>query len=142
MVIDLKKLKPNNSSKIGLANPHTHNYFKPVTNSKGRKAALGSTSKYYCGGQLLGRCECCDGFCGPDSGENCDACMELDIKRWNLSRTYLINTIGYICQVLRVQGIPRVCCFRLISAKMGGLFSKNEVNICRAGFPCPPCSQV
>lgn len=38
-------------------------------------AKLGTVQKYYCGGELMGRCKCCDGHCGPDNGENCDACM-------------------------------------------------------------------
>jgi hypothetical protein len=68
--------------------------------------------------------------------------MELDLKRWKLAKTYLVNTAGYICQVLRVQGSPRVCCFRLISAKPAGLFGKNELAFCKVGSACPACQQV
>jgi hypothetical protein len=39
------------------------------------RAELGTTSKYFCGGKLIGSCRCCDGNCGPTNGENCDACM-------------------------------------------------------------------
>ena len=59
--------------------------------------------------------------------------MDLDVKRWKLARTYLVNTAGYICQVLRVQGSPKVCCFRLTSAKQAGLFGKNELTYCKVG---------
>jgi hypothetical protein len=67
--------------------------------------------------------------------------MELDVKRWNLARTYLVNPTGYICQVLRVQGVSKVCCFRLMSIKIGMLF-KHEIIVCKTGHPCDACAQV
>jgi hypothetical protein len=79
-------------------------------NKAGLDAALGNAAKYYCGGTLIGKCSCCDGGCGPDNGENCDACMQLDVQRWKLDKGYLVNTGGFVCQVLRIQGMPRVSC--------------------------------
>jgi hypothetical protein len=49
-------------------------------NAKGRNARLGENGKYYCGGPLEGPCDCCNGYCGPENGCNCSACMQLDIK--------------------------------------------------------------
>lgn len=40
-------------------------------NDKGRIARLGETGKYYCGGDLEGHCNCCNGECGPTNGCNC-----------------------------------------------------------------------
>ena len=49
-------------------------------NDHGDLAELGETGKYYCGRKnLIGRCVCCDGHCGPTNGENCDSCMKLDV---------------------------------------------------------------
>lgn len=50
------------------ANPSNHNYFTPTINRFQRKSVLGTTSKYYCGGKLEGKCSCCNGYCGPDNG--------------------------------------------------------------------------
>lgn len=63
---------------------------------------------------MAGVCSCCDGHCGPDNGENCDACMELDVKRWNLSKGYLINTAGYACRVVNQLEAARVSCYRIL----------------------------
>lgn len=91
----------------------------------------------------MGLCGCCDGGCGPDNGENCDACMELDVKRWKLDKGYLINTAGYICQVLYAQGVPRVTCFRVIQAKPNSLFASSVRQIeCKLGSPCSNCMQM
>ena len=66
-------------------------------NENGDLASLGETGKYYCGRKnLIGRCYCCDGSCGPTNGENCDACMKLDIERYSLPRGMLLNTGGII----------------------------------------------
>jgi hypothetical protein len=113
-----------------------------VNNRFGRRAILGVVSKYYCGGKMTGKCNCCDGNCGPDNGENCDACMELDVKKWNLAKTYLVNTAGYVCQVLRVLGTPKVTCFRITGFRGTSLFGNKEIVVCKAGSPCPPCAQV
>ena len=48
-------------------------------NEKGRRARIGESGKYYCGGVLDTNCMCCNGYCGPDNGCNCSACMKLDI---------------------------------------------------------------
>lgn len=62
-------------------------------NLNGDIARFGQSGKYYCGKKnLIGRCVCCDGHCGADDGENCDACMALDCERLNLPRGYLVNT--------------------------------------------------
>lgn len=56
-----------------------------IKNSKGRDSHLGVSGKYYCGQKnLIGKCGCCDGSCGPTNGENCDDCMEEDLKRFGL----------------------------------------------------------
>ena len=68
--------------------------------------------------------------------------MELDINRWNLAKTYLVNPQGYICQVIRAQGNPRVCCFRILGNRKSSLFSKGDIVTCKPGSPCPPCGQV
>jgi hypothetical protein len=118
--------------------------FRPVMHNLGLRAALGDVGKYYCGGRLVGKCGCCDGGCGPDNGENCDACMELDVKRWKLDKGYLVNTAGFVCQVLRVQGVARVCCFRLMQAKSNNIFNSSSMKLveCKAGHPCDNCAQM
>lgn len=68
--------------------------------------------------------------------------MELDVKRWNLAKTYLVNPQGYVCQVIRAQGSPRVCCFRILGSKKLSLFSKSDTTSCKLGSPCNPCAQV
>ena len=62
-------------------------------------ATFGETGKYYCGKKnLIGKCDCCDGRCGPTNGENCNACMELDVKRFRLDPGFLVNPEGMICK--------------------------------------------
>lgn len=56
-------------------------------------ACLGSTSKYYCGKDIGFKCGCCNG-CGPTDGDNCVACMILDVKTKNLPKGYLVNKFG------------------------------------------------
>ena len=68
--------------------------------------------------------------------------MELDIARWKLAKTYLVNTAGYICQVIRAQNAPKVTCFRITGFKGNTLFGNREVVACKPGSPCPPCLQV
>lgn len=64
-------------------------------NDFGRRARLGSTGKYYCGGRLDGpRCACCNGQCGPSNGCNCSACMILDVQKRELPRGWLVNREG------------------------------------------------
>ena len=50
-----------------------------MVNGAGRAARLGASGKYYCAGRLETKCSCCDGYCGPENGCNCTACMRLDI---------------------------------------------------------------
>lgn len=56
-----------------------YNPLAAVKNAKGREARFGDHVKYYCGGDLLFKCRCCDGYCGPTNGENCIDCMRLDM---------------------------------------------------------------
>lgn len=67
-------------------------------NEVGRTARLGSSAKYYCGGRLETRCQCCDGHCGSDNGCNCLSCMKLDIKTRGLPKGYLVNREGRIAR--------------------------------------------
>lgn len=67
-------------------------------NEKGRKARLGSSGKYYCGGRLEGKCGCCNGDCGPTNGCNCRSCMILDIQTRNLAKGYWVNKDGAACR--------------------------------------------
>ncbi|TNV84021.1 hypothetical protein FGO68_gene14993 [Halteria grandinella] len=64
-------------------------------NGAGLTAKLGESGKYYCGGRQDGaRCQCCDGYCGPDNGCNCSQCMTLDVKGRVLQKGYLVNKEG------------------------------------------------
>lgn len=68
-------------------------------NSEGRRARLGSSGKYYCGGRLDGPdCGCCDGDCGPTNGCNCSACMKLDVEARKLPRGWYVNRDGFPCK--------------------------------------------
>jgi len=78
----------NNVIKTGIS-------IEAQKNGKGNDARLGETGKYYCGAQLDGFCNCCDGNCGPTSGCNCSFCMKLDIKSRNLPRGWLVNAAGF-----------------------------------------------
>ena len=59
-----------------------------------------------------------------------------------MAKTYLVNPNGYICQVMRVQGVPRVSCFRIYGNKKGAIFTKNEPITCKIGSACNSCLQV
>ena len=63
-------------------------------NGTGRIARLGSTGKFYCGGDLGSRCTCCNGRCGPGNGCNCSACMLLDVQTRKLSPGWFVNRDG------------------------------------------------
>ncbi|XP_055344526.1 uncharacterized protein LOC129592499 [Paramacrobiotus metropolitanus] len=67
-------------------------------NPDGNVARQGASGKYYCGKALNGNCRCCDGFCGPDNGCNCQACMKLDIAARCLPKGYLVNKEGATCR--------------------------------------------
>ena len=71
-----------------------------LTNNAGNQARLGRTGKYYCGQLLDGdKCDCCNGFCGKNSGCNCSGCMRLDIKARNLpSKGWLVNREGFVAR--------------------------------------------
>ena len=57
-----------NDPKIG----KTMSCMERITDSKiknkGKDSIIGTTGKYYCGGPLLGKCMCCNGYCGPTNG--------------------------------------------------------------------------
>ena len=64
-------------------------------NKFGRYARLGSSGKFYCGGELDGlRCTCCNGHCGPSNGCNCSGCMILDVQKKRLPPGWLVNCEG------------------------------------------------
>ena len=69
-----------------------------MRNDQGRKARLGDSGKYYCGGPLETDCMCCNGYCGPDNGCNCKYCMKLDIAVRALPKGYLVNRDGAACR--------------------------------------------
>ena len=124
------------------ANRGGRNLFDPVENREGNGSRIGRVAKYYCGQRQTVKCACCDGHCGEDDGCNCDACMEADVKRWNLAHGHLVNTVGYVCQVRKVGKGARVSCFRLVSVKEGGLFSKAAEVFCTFDAPCKGCGDV
>ena len=106
-----------------------------VKNRNGNIACFGSTGKYYCGKKnLIGRCGCCDGCCGPTNGENCDACMELDLKRFNLMKGFLINPNGNVSKLDPDSG--DYYCGRRGNSGFGG------VKFCQPGSTCSECYRV
>jgi len=64
----------------------------------------GITGKFYCSGALGGRCNCCNGYCGPTDGCNCLACMREDIRSRRLPPGFLVNKEGRTCGVGRETG--------------------------------------
>ena len=52
--------------------------------------------KYYCGGPLGYRSECCNGYCGPETGCNCIECMRMDVESRGLPPKdgWLVNQDG------------------------------------------------
>ena len=65
-------------------------------NILGRKARLGTTGKWYCGGKHA--CGHTDGGCGPTNGCNCIPCHDLDIKYRRLPNGYLVNLDGNLAR--------------------------------------------
>jgi hypothetical protein len=93
-IIDVFKETSNTTEVV-----NKHVTIDKLVNRFGKVARLGSTGKYYCGGNLDGpRCKCCDGYCGPESGCNCSGCIELDIKARNLPKGWLVNREGFVCR--------------------------------------------
>ena len=83
-------------------NPEAQNMDRIATarNDNGHTARLGRTGKYYCGKRLdVAYCRCCNGYCGPNAGCNCSACMKLDVKRRRLPLGWLVNSEGYPARV-------------------------------------------
>jgi hypothetical protein len=69
--------------------------LEKTRNKFGRYARLGSTGKFYCGGELDGfRCSCCNGKCGVSNGCNCSGCMLLDVQKKQLPHGWLVNRDG------------------------------------------------
>ncbi len=116
-------------------------FFGPVINEAGLKSQLGDNGQYYCSGKLFGMCKCCDGGCGPDNGENCDACMELDIKRRNLGPHYLINPRGNVC---KMGSAMNFYCLKETLSTSKSLFGKSNVNRlkCTDNDSCRSCRSV
>ncbi|CAG9332397.1 unnamed protein product [Blepharisma stoltei] len=84
-------------------------------NTYGRLAKIGRSGKFYCGGQLEGKCACCKGICGPMTGCNCVACMQLDIAARRLPKGFLVNSNGMNAKVLN-NG--RIYCGTMFSARV------------------------
>jgi hypothetical protein len=78
-------------------------------------ARLGSNGKYYCGQRLNGSCTCCNGFCGPTNGCNCEACMRLDIEARALPPLHLVNKEG---RTSRPNGGFWYCGAKVLSASI------------------------
>jgi len=91
---------------------------QPVLDRIGRKgnARIGATGKYYCGQRLNGSCGCCNGYCGPSDGCNCQSCMQLDVAARVLPKGYLVNKEGrtaragstslWYCGAKVMSGVP------------------------------------
>ena len=76
-------------------------YFSaPIRDCIGKigDARIGETGKYYCGQLLNTVCFCCNWFCGPGDGCNCQSCMQLDIAARALPKGYLVNREGRIAR--------------------------------------------
>ena len=67
----------------------------PQINENKTLSKLGESGKYYCGGTLNSKCDCCDGSCGMLNGCNCEICMKLDIENRNLPKGWLVNREGF-----------------------------------------------
>ena len=79
-------------------------------NKFGRYARLGTTGKFYCGGELDGfRCFCCNGQCGPSNGCNCSGCMLLDVQKRQLPRGWLVNFDGASARLSREEPTKFYC---------------------------------
>lgn len=66
-----------------------------IQNKNGHLSWIGEMNKYYCGRDLDIKCNCpCKG-CGPNDGDNCTACMKLDIETRNLPPGWLVNKKGF-----------------------------------------------
>ncbi|PAA47919.1 hypothetical protein BOX15_Mlig023966g1 [Macrostomum lignano] len=63
--------------------------IRALVNREGAVSRLSSeTNKFYCGRKNMARDRMTDGFCGPNNGNNCHACRQLDIQ--SRDRYYLI----------------------------------------------------
>ncbi|CAF1288332.1 unnamed protein product [Rotaria sp. Silwood1] len=79
-------------------------------NKFGQYARLGSTGKFYCGGELDGcRCSCCNGRCGPSNGCNCSGCMLLDVQKRQLPSGWLVNRDGASARCSQVETTKFYC---------------------------------
>ena len=95
----------------------------------GDLAEWGISGKFYCGKRLRGDCGCCNGGCGPTTGCNCDACMQLDCKRYNLPKSFLVNPAGRVCQITARK------------SSFCGVFL-DEKRFCKEGDACKPCKRI
>ena len=92
--------------------------YQPVRDCIERKgnARIGANGKYYCGQRLNGSCGCCNGYCGPSDGCNCQSCMQLDVAARALPKGHLVNREGrtaraglnsvWYCGAKVMRGVP------------------------------------
>jgi len=92
--------------------------YQPVRECIERKgnARIGVNGKYYCGQRLNGNCGCCNGYCGPSDGCNCQSCMQLDVAARALPKGHLVNREGrtaraglnsvWYCGAKVMSGVP------------------------------------
>ncbi|CAF0973973.1 unnamed protein product [Adineta ricciae] len=87
--------KSNQSSDDKTNNRLFDDRLDKTLNKFGLHTRLGSTGKFYCGGQLDGgQCSCCNKRCGLSNGCNCSGCMLLDVQKRRLPYGWFVNRDG------------------------------------------------
>ena len=124
---------------VGGGDNGTDDRIATVQNGAGRRARLGSSGKFYCGGRLDGsRCFCCNGYCGPSNGCNCSSCMLLDVQKRQLPRGWLVNCEGASARY--TSETPGVFyCGRMVmqdNPRTDGYCGPTN------GEPCPACRRL
>jgi hypothetical protein len=113
--------------------------LETARNKFNRKARLGSSGKFYCGGELDGaRCFCCNGRCGPSNGCNCSGCMLLDVQKRKLPRGWLVNRDGASARC-SPQSPTQFYCGRMVMAnnpRTDGYCGPTN------GEQCPACQKL
>ena len=105
---------------------------KDKVNQEGRAVHLGITGKFYCGVKQKIKCECCNGYCGPNDGCNCSSCMKLDVKYRALGKGSLVNTAGAIASY--DKGNYNFFCGRRVH--------KGSDKLCGLGNQCYDCTKL